>query len=761
MKDKKIIIWRFDKKESFGFLVPLDKKIIKGDFFVSLKNSNNAEHWDLVEAEEIINKKWKSREAKIIKILEQKKERKSTIEKNIEQDDLDVVEWIFSQWKWDFWFIDVEWIEKWFFVFSNNKKWALDWDRVRAKVKTFNWREEAEVIKIIERKTDLIVWEYVPWKNNNFGFVLPHNPFIKNDIFVPGKFSMDATAWDIVGVLVTKWEWKSPEWVIKQIIWKKWDKSMDIMSLIIEWGWKINFPQDVLDFAEKIKTEIDKLEYSKREDLRDLLTFTIDWEDAKDLDDAISVKKLEVWWYKLFVHIADVAHYVPEKSLLDIEAYKRSTSTYLVDRVIPMLPEKLSNNLCSLNPNTEKLTLTCEMDIWNNWKIFKTKVYESIIRSDYRLTYEEVDRILKIPQSQPFQENSPLSQPFPPREKGVEQNVASSLLRSNFEDSRVNTPVSVIPWGETERGLFQILQTANELKEKITRYRESTWVLNFDFPETKIILDLDNNPIWIKEYPRFDSNKLIEEFMISANEAVSREFSDLPFLYRIHEEPKDDNLIKLQDTLNLFEVDFQFKDWKTKEFSVLLDKISVLDESKRMFLEKIVLRTLSKAIYSKENFWHFGLGLSFYSHFTSPIRRYPDLQIHRIIKEKIAKKLDAKRLSYYNELLNEVSKHTSDKERKAEKLEYRVKDYFIVKYYKNRVWEEFEWVISWVIPKWFFVALKDTAEWFVELNRTEYSGELQEHLELSTGKKYRLWNVIKVRLIEADEVLLRLNFEIV
>jgi len=266
--------------------------------------------------------------------------------------------------------------------------------------------------------------------------------------------------------------------------------------------------------------------------------------------------------------------------------------------------------------------------------------------------------------------------------------------------------------------------------------------------------------VWIKEYPRFDSNKMIEEFMISANEAVSKHFSDLPFLYRIHEEPKDDNLAKLQDTLNLFWIEFQFKKWNTKEFSELLNLIWKLEESKKMFLEKTILRTLSKAVYSKENFGHFGLGLSFYSHFTSPIRRYPDLQIHRIIKEKISWKLNNTRLWHYNNILDDVSKHTSDKERKAEKLEYKVKDYYIVQYYKNRVWEEFEWVISGILPKWFFVALKDTAEWFVELSRTEFREDLQEHLELFTWKKYRMWDSVKVRLIEADESLFRLNFEI-
>ncbi|MFK7780683.1 MAG: ribonuclease R [Candidatus Gracilibacteria bacterium] len=717
MNNKKIITGKFDKKENFGFLIPLDKKLYNGDFFVALRNSNKAKTGDLVEAVEIINKKGKSSEAKIIKILKQDKEKKIFRE----EDNKNIIEGVFSQGRGDFGFIDVEGIDKGFFVFSNNKNSALDGDKVRAKVKTFKGKDEAEVIKVLERKIDLIVGEYVPGKNNNFGFVVPNNPNVKNDIFVPGKYSMDAKAGDVVGVLVTAWEKKNPEGVIKQIIGKKGDKAVDVLSLIIEGGGKISFPEKVLSYTEEISKKIDEKEYFKREDLRNLFTFTIDGEDAKDLDDAISVKKLEVGGYKLFVHIADVAHYVTEKSPLDIEAYKRATSTYLVDRVIPMLPEKLSNDLCSLNPNTEKLTLTCEMTIGNNGKITKTKVYESIIKSDYRLTYKEVDEILE-------QKTQP---PSPVKER------------------------------EFKGEVFSKLQIANSLKEKITKYRQELGVLNFDFPETKIILDEEGNPVGIKEYPKYDSNKLIEEFMISANEAVSRHFSDLPFLYRIHEEPKDDDLAKLQDTLNLFEINFQFKNGTTKEFSILLSKISKLDEAKKMFLEKIILRTLSKAVYSKENFGHFGLGLSFYSHFTSPIRRYPDLQIHRIIKEKITKKLDSKRLSHYSELLDTVSKYTSDKERKAEKLEYRVKDYYIVKYYKNRVGEEFEGVISGIISKGFFVALKDTAEGFVELQRSEFNDQMQEHLELSTGKRYKMGEKVKVRLIEADEVMLRLNFEVI
>lgn len=715
------IIWKFDKKESFGFLVPIDKRNWEKDYFVSLKNSNNANYWDLVEGEEIINKKWKSREAKIVKILEKYEDKKVSKKIDLIADE-NTIEWIFSQWKWDFWFIDVEWVDKWYFVFSNNKNWALDWDKVQATTKIFNNKEEATITKVLERKLDLIVWEYSPWKDNKFWFVIANNPQIKNDIFVPWKFSLDAKKWDIVWVHVTSWTGKNPEWHIKQIIWKKWDKKIDVLSLIVEWWARLNFPEDVLNYASKLEKNISKEEYKNREDLRWLFTFTIDWEDAKDLDDAISIKKLEVGWYKLFVHIADVSHYVSEKSTLDNEAYKRATSTYLVDRVIPMLPEALSNDLCSLNPNTDKLTLTCEMTIWNNWKIKSQKVYDSVISSDFRLTYKEVDEIL-----------------------GWDKKVDDELMFSWIISSE----------------LFEKLKISDELKEKIKRYREWTWVLNFEFPETKILLDNDWKPVEIKEYPRFKSNKLIEEFMVSANEAVSMEFSDLPFLYRIHEEPKEDSMTKLQDTLNLFWIDFQFKKWDTKDFSSLLDSIWKQDESKKMFLEKAILRTLSKAIYSKENLWHFGLWLNFYSHFTSPIRRYPDLQIHRIIKEKLHKKLDKKRLSHYDSILDEVSKHTSTKERRAEKLEYKVRDYYTVQFYKDRIWEVFDATITWVLWKWFFVSLKDTSEWFIELSNSQFFEDLQEHIDLWTWKKYRLWDSLKVKLSETDEVLLRLNFQIV
>ena len=723
MENKTIITWKFDKKENFWFLIPDDKNLYKSDFFVALRNSGWAWNWDIVEAIELKKRQGKSSEVKIIKVLE-KCPHPNPLPKGegIEQKWDNEIEGVYSQWRGDFWFIDVEGIEKWYFVFSQNKNGALDGDKVRATTRIFNWKEEATIIKVVERKLGLIVWEYRPGKDNRFWFVIPNNPSVKVDIFVPGKRSMEAQAWDIVWVHVVDWTGKNPEGTIKQIIWKKGDNKIDVLSLIVEWGARLNFSEEVENYAKNFKKEIRSEEAKRREDLTDLFTFTIDGEDAKDLDDAISIKKLEVWGYKLYVHIADVSHYVREWNPLDKEAYKRATSTYLVDRVIPMLPEALSNDLCSLNPNTKKLTLTCEMIIWNNGKIKSQKVYESIISSDFRLTYKEVDEII----DEKIKENDEL----------------------------------MFGW-IISKELIEKIKISDILKYRIKTYREWVGVLNFDFPETKILLDDEWKPVEIKEYPRHNSNKLIEEFMISANEAVSREFSELPFLYRIHEEPKEESLAKLQETLNLFWIDFQIKKGDTKEFAELIESIWKEDESKKMFLEKTILRTLSKAVYSKENFWHFGLGLSFYSHFTSPIRRYPDLQIHRIIKERISWKLDKSRKLYYDTILDKVSKHTSDKERKAEKLEYKVRDYFTVQFYKDKIWEEFDASINWVISKWFFVSLKDTSEWFVEMQNSNFVEELQEHNDLSTWKRYRLWSSLKVKLIEADESLLRLNFEVV
>lgn len=657
------------------------------------------------------------------------------------------VVWIYNPAKnWDFWFVDLEAENKGYFVFSFNKKDALPWDKVEAEVKEFKWKDEAVVLRVLERSNNVFIWQFkavkkkkenwsnkkqdfrwknkFKWKNDRdftFWFVIVNDNRFSKDIFISWKNLKNVQDWDIVWVKILKFDSKSPEGEIVEVIWKDWDIWLDVNSFIVEAWFKQRFPLKIDYDLKYITDNISHEELNKRKDLRNLFTFTIDGEDAKDLDDAISIKQRQNGNYELYVHIADVTHYVREWSNLDKEAIKRWTSVYLTDRVIPMLPVKLSNQLCSLNPDSPKLTLTCEMLIWKDGQIKKSKVYESIIQSDYRLTYKEVDQIV------------------------WKEKIKELFCKKEISEELVSS-----------------IEQAEQLRAYIEKNKEIVWVLNFDFPETKIIVDDNKNVVEIKEYTRYNSNKMIEEFMISANYAVWKEFSDLPFLHRIHPKPNEDDLFKLQNILNLFWVKFDFKNYSTKEFSDLL--LLVSKNKNKKVLEKMVLRSLSKAIYSNKNEWHFGLGLDFYSHFTSPIRRYPDLQIHRIIKEKISKKLDKKRIWHYEFILKEIADKASNQERKAEKLEYKVRDYFIVKYYKNKVWEEFIWNISWLLEKWIFVQLEDTAEWFIELKGKQwfvYNEELMNFIDRDNKKTYTLWDKVNVKLIEADLSSLRLNFEFV
>ena len=706
-------IWVFEKSKWYWFVVPNDKKNYNWDYYISEKNFFWAKDWDLVEIEILKINKGKSKEAKIINILNKRK-----------KENLETIIWIYSQAKdWQYWFVDVIDLPKGYFVHPKNKLTAMDWDTVEAFVKDFNWRQEAEIIRVLERKKWLIVWVYQQSKGN-FWFVIPKNENIKNDIFVASTNAFWAHSGDIVWVEITKFTAKNPEWVIKEIISKKWNldkREEEILTIAVEMWAKITFPEEALNNLKNVSEKIEEKEFSKRKDLRKLFTFTIDWADAKDLDDAVSLVIHENGDYLLYISIADVSHYVAENSALDKEALERWTSIYLADRVIPMLPEKLSNNLCSLNPYTDKLALTCEIHIWaKTWHTVKSKVYESIINSDFRLTYEEVDKIVK--------------------------NEVKSWEELMFR------------WIASQK-LIETINQADSLKNIILEHREKVWILNFDFPETYISFDDKWEPNWVKEYPKYDSNKLIEVFMVSANEAVAKQFSQIPFLYRIHEEPKNFDISDLEEKLRLFWVKFKFKDVTTLEFAQLLEKFKNLEETKKRFLEKMTLRTLTQAIYSNVNFWHFGLWLQFYSHFTSPIRRYPDLQIHRIIKEFLNGKFDEKRKSHYLDILPKVAKQSSERERLSEKLEYKVRDYFIVKYYKNKIWQEFDAVISGLISKWIFVALQDTAEWFVEIKNWNFD-EKNQTMKVKS-KKYTLWQDLRVRLVNADEKLLRLDFEII
>ncbi len=648
------------------------------------------------------------------------------------------IKWIYSPSKsWDFGFVDVPWEAKGYYVHSFNKKDALPWDEVLAKIKTFKWRDEAVIQKVLKRSEKIFIWTFQEGRRDidrrtkkefiSFWFVSVRDENFKTDIFIPWKFIKNSRNWDLVWVKIISWDnKKNPKWKIIKVLWKS-ENSDYIMveSFILEAWFKEEFSREAMVDIRKLPKKINikkNLDSKNRKDLRKMFVFTIDWEDAKDLDDAISIEKKDNGEFILYVHIADVAEYVKEYSWLDKDAFFRATSVYLVDRVIPMLPRELSNNLCSLNTDFEKLSLTCEMNIWKDWVIRKSKVFESIIKSDYRLTYKEVDDI---------------------------------------EKWEIKIWTELFWWQKFSKELDCKLKQAWELKEILEKNRKLKWFLDFDFPETKIVLDENKNVIEIKEYPKYNSNKLIELFMVSANHSISKMFKDIPFLHRIHPEPTAEDIEKLQNILNIFWVNYKIEKLITKEFSKLLNLINI--HPAKEVLEKAVLRALTKAIYSPDNEGHFGLGLDYYSHFTSPIRRYPDLQIHRIIKEKLVWKLNRTRIFHYENILKNVANHCSDKERVAEQLEYKVKDYYICKYYKNKVWEEFFAQISWIISKWFFVMLEDTAEGFIELKDNKnfiFNEDLMQFENKNSKKIYRLWDKIKVKLIEVDMVFLRMNFEI-
>ena len=665
-----------------------------------------------------------------------------------------IIKWIYSQMEGkDFGFVDVEWEEKGYFVIEKNRNWAFHGDEVLAEKKMFNGKVEADIFKIEKRAIKNVVWIVQMKEGAGFAFVIPKWWMFKSDIFIPWKDLLKAENKQIVNVEIIDFEGKNPRWKVTEILWKKGDLWLEVNSYIAETGFSQKFDEKLIENLEKKYSDNKKtplltregLGESSRKDFRKMFTFTIDGEDAKDLDDAISIKKKENWSYKLFIHIADVAHYVEENSALDKEAFKRATSVYLADRVIPMLPEILSNNLCSLNIGSDKLCLTCEALLDKKWTLVKSTIYEGIIRSNFRLTYKEVDELVEW---------------------------------------KIKVWDKLFCGLKCSKELIENIKLAEELKNKISNTKNISWVLNFDFPETKLILTSPPAPLLkggevskneiklleIKEYPRYNSNKMIEEFMVTANEAVSRKFSQFPFLYRIHETPLDESREKLIVLLNLFNINFKFKNFDTKEVWDLLNLINDNDKItnwQRKFLEKSILRTLSKAIYSEDNQGHFGLWVKFYSHFTSPIRRYPDLQIHRIIKEKLAWKLNTSRIVHYKKILPWVAKHCSDQERKAEKLEYKVRDYYICWYYKNKIWEKFEWVVTTVLPYWVFVQLPDTAEGFIELIPKNWKWEWWEYEELfmkfynnSIKRKINLWDNLKVILDEVDMELLRINFKI-
>lgn len=632
------------------------------------------------------------------------------------------ITWIYHQWKWDFWFVDLETEKKGFYVFPRNKWNAIDWDQVEAIVKTFKWRDEAVITKVTKRREHIFIGTYIEAKN--YWFVRVDSNVLENDIFVAWTNTLKAKDWDNVVVKITKWERKNPDGKITEILPDfKWNKA-DLFKIIIESWLKTSFWEKVIEEVNKIPLKTNEKEINRRKDFRNLFTTTIDWITARDLDDAISIEKLENGNHKLYVHIADVTHYVWENTPLDREALNRSTSTYYPSGVIPMIPEKLSNWLCSLNPNEDKLTLTACMEIGKTGEIINTEVYESLIKSNYRLTYDEV----------------------------------YYLLWNTWDKLELQDDISK---KQQDKILLDFLQTANNLKQIIEKRKKMMWVLDFNFSEIKIEVNDEFKPIKIEKYVRNFAHKIIEEFMIIANEAVWKKFSTTPFLYRIHRDPASEDIEKLQKMLHIFGIKTMLPEKiSPKSLQWVLEEIKI--HAKWEIISKFVLRTLQKAIYSEINEGHFWLALDHYSHFTSPIRRYPDLQIHRIIKEKINKKLDRERIKHYKNLLPEVALITSSKEEKSEKIEYKINDYLKAKFVEDKVWEKFEWTISWIIANWIFVELENFVEWMLRFESMRwtwiYDSESMEASEPKSWKTFKLWDSLEIIIDKVNPMEGKIDF---
>ena len=610
------------------------------------------------------------------------------------------------------------------FIPKENMGGAIHGDKVYIKVdKEENLlsekRAEGKVVKIVERNTETFVGVFM--ESKDFAFVVPDNKRISGDIFVDKKDFNGAKDRQKVVVKVKKWadNGKKTTGEIIEIIGNIGDPGVDIESIVRDFNISQDFSDEVINEAKSVSTKIDEKERARRRDLTNLQTVTIDGEDAKDLDDAITIEKLESGRYRLGVHIADVSYYVRRGSALDEEALKRSTSVYLVDRVIPMLPAQLSNGICSLNMKEERLAFSVLMEVDEKGEVIDHDICESVINVDERMTYNNVYRILEED---------------------------DKLLRDRYVD--------FIPMFETMKELAVILRDK----------REERGAIDFNFTEVKIELDGSGKPIELIPRVRTIAEKIIEEFMILCNETVATTYfwSNVPYIYRVHEDPEEEKVQVFAEFIKNMGYNIKgITNLHPKAFQEVLKKASGTREEK--IIGTVMLRSMQKAVYTSNNARHFGLASDYYSHFTSPIRRYPDLMIHRIMKEYMNGELTDDVFSYYERELENIAKHCSDQERAADDAEMASKDLKIVQYMKQFEGETFEAVISSVTGFGFFVELDNTVEGLVritDLNDDYYIFDEKNYRLVGerTGKMYKLGDAVKVVLVKADISISKIDF---
>ena len=640
-----------------------------------------------------------------------------------------------------FGFVEVEGRDEDLFIPEDKQGGAFHKDTVEVALlpaKTGK-RQEAQVIRIIARGMTQVVGTYEQSKSN-FGFVIPDNTKIAQDIFVPKEWSKGAMTGHKVVVEITGYgtNTKSPEGKVVEILGHINDPGVDIMSIVRGFDLPVEFGEKIMNQVERVSQEVSEADCAGRRDLRDVTMVTIDGEDAKDLDDAVSVS-FDGTYYHLGVHIADVTNYVQENSALDREALKRGTSVYLVDRVIPMLPHALSNGICSLNEGVDRLALSCLMKVDEEGEIVDYEICESVIRVNKRMSYTVVKKLLEEPEC-------------------VEHN-------AGVPDGTAGESVGTVTDYFQYRELLPMFQQMAELADKLRKKRQKRGSIDFDFPECKIILDAKGRPVEIKPYERNAATMLIEDCMLAANETVAEDYywQQAPFLYRSHEKPDGEKIKRFGILINNFgySIRLQNGELHPKEMQKLLAKVAGSPEE--ALLARLALRSMKQAKYTTDCMGHFGLAANYYTHFTSPIRRYPDLQIHRIIKENLHGELTKKRVAHYEKILPEVAVWTSSRERLADEAERETDKAKKVQFMEHHIGEEFTGVISGISNYGFYVELPNTVEGMVRLANLDgdYYVFDEEHYELvgeRTRKKYKLGQTVKIQVVSVDRYLKTIDF---
>ena len=649
-----------------------------------------------------------------------------------------------------FGFVTVEGMEQDVFIPEDRTGAALHGDRVQIVVESQDRgsgrRAEGSVLKVLEHANKEVVGYYQ--KSKGFGFVIPDNQKISKDIFIPQGCDMGAVTGHKVVARIKEFGDANhkPEGVVTEILGHVNDPGTDILSIVRAYGLPEEFPPEVMDEVEGCPDEVAVPGMTRDEetwdgpygigdltspadwtgdlagrlDLRGLRTVTIDGEDAKDLDDAVTLCRDGQGGYILGVHIADVSHYVKEGHPLDKEALKRGTSVYLVDRVIPMLPHKLSNGICSLNAGTDRLALSCIMELDDQGNVLDHKIAETVIHVDRRMTYTAVNAIVTD---------------------------GDEAVMAEYE------------------GFVPMFMLMKEVSDILREKRKKRGAIDFDFPESKIILDAQGKPLEIKPYERNAATKIIEDFMLAANETVAEDYfwQSLPFLYRTHDNPDPEKMKQLGTFIHNFGyfIRLQQGEIHPKELQKLLDKIEGTPEE--VLLSRLTLRSMKQAKYTTLCSGHFGLAARYYTHFTSPIRRYPDLQIHRIIKESLKGGLGDKRAGHYEAILPGVAMQTSALERRAEEAERETDKLKKCEYMSRFIGQEFDGVISGVTNWGLYVELPNTVEGLVRISelRDDYYIFDEQHYELvgeMTRKTFKLGQPIRVQVASTDRLLRTVDF---